>query len=129
MSLRLWGPPVGGEATVHLWFIEFTIGFGPDRRSGAPALDWGGFQGMLPPPKNRVRTIAGAGYTGEGAPPTRTAAKPWLVDNGGFTFTADSQVPVSQLFLDQGTSTPVATDEGVDILPMRKTGQVSEMRV
>ncbi|MDH6110665.1 hypothetical protein P3T34_002880 [Kitasatospora sp. MAP12-44] len=96
VSVRVWGPAVGGEATVHLWFISFTIGFGAKRRSQAPALDWGGFQGMLPPPENMVSTTAIAGYEGEGAPATRGAIKPWLVSNGGFTFTADTQGPRQQ---------------------------------
>ncbi|MGW0312610.1 DUF6603 domain-containing protein [Streptomyces flavidovirens] len=129
VSVRVWGPAVGGEATVHLWFISFTIGFGAGRRNQTPALDWGGFQGMLPPPENMVRTTAIAGYTGEGAPPTRGAVKPWLVSNGGFTFTADTQAPVSKVFLDQGSTTPVATDAPVDILPMHVRGKGSELRI
>ncbi|OEJ30032.1 DUF6603 domain-containing protein [Streptomyces subrutilus] len=104
VSVRVWGPAVGGEATVHLWFISFTIGFGADRRNQTPALDWGGFQGMLPPPENMVRTTAIAGYTGEGAPATRSAVKPWLVSNGGFTFTADSQAPLSKIYLNQAAT-------------------------
>ncbi|MEU9402800.1 DUF6603 domain-containing protein [Streptomyces sp. NPDC048242] len=129
VSLRVWGPAVGGEATVHLWFISFTIGFGAKRRSTPPALDWGGFQGMLPPPENMVRTTAVAGYTGEGAAPTRGATKPWLVSSGGFTFTSDTQAPVSKIFLDKTSTAPVATDSPVDILPMDLTGRTSELRI
>ncbi|GAA2156901.1 hypothetical protein GCM10009760_58400 [Kitasatospora kazusensis] len=131
VSVRIWGPAVGGEATVHLWFISFTIGFGAARRDKVPALDWGGFQGMLPPPENMVRTTAIAGYTGEGAPATRGAIKPWLVSSGGFTFTADTQAPVSKVYLNQGSDTlEAATDEQqVDILPMHLRGKGSELRV
>ncbi|MFD5547383.1 DUF6603 domain-containing protein [Streptomyces goshikiensis] len=130
VSVRIWGPAVGGEATVHLWFISFTIGFGADRRSQAPALDWGGFQGMLPPPENMVRTTAVAGYTGEGAPAIRGDVKPWLVSNGGFTFTADTRAPVSKVYLNQGTDTvEAATDTVVDILPMHVRGKGSELRI
>ncbi|MDX3696423.1 hypothetical protein PV726_40230 [Streptomyces europaeiscabiei] len=129
VSIRIWGPAVGGEATVHLWFISFTIGFGADRRSEVPALDWGGFQGMLPPPGNMVRTTAIAGYTGEGAPATRGDVKPWLVSSGGFTFTADTRAPVSKVYLDQGSTTAVATDRTVDILPMHLQCKASELRV
>ncbi|WP_251016010.1 DUF6603 domain-containing protein [Streptomyces sp. ISL-99] len=128
VSVRIWGPAVGGEATVQLWFISFTIGFGADRREHTPALDWGGFQGMLPPPQNMVRTTAVAGYTGEGAPATRDAVKPWLVSNGGFTFTADTQAPVSKVFLGD-SDIPVATDSPVDVLPMHTRGKGSELRV
>ncbi|OKJ21773.1 hypothetical protein AMK21_10170 [Streptomyces sp. CB00316] len=130
VSVRVWGPAVGGEATVHLWFISFTIGFGADRRNHTPALDWGGFQGMLPPPENMVRTTAIAGYAGEGAPATRGAVKPWLVSNGGFTFTADTQAPVSKVYLNQGSDTIEATTgDAVDILPMHLLGKGSELRV
>ncbi|MFF4174208.1 DUF6603 domain-containing protein [Streptomyces sp. NPDC001744] len=130
VSIRIWGPAVGGEATVHLWFISFTIGFGAGRRDQTPALDWGGFQGMLPPPENMVRTTAIAGYTGEGAPATRGAVKPWLVSNGGFTFTADTQAPVSKVYLNQGTDTvEAASDSAVDILPMHVRGKGSELRI
>ncbi|MFF4456614.1 DUF6603 domain-containing protein [Streptomyces goshikiensis] len=129
VSVRVWGPAVGGEATVHLWFISFTIGFGAARRNQPPALDWGGFQGMLPPPENMVRTAPIAGYTGEGAPATRGDVKPWLVSNGGFTFTADTQAPISRVYLDQSSTTPVATGDAVDILPMHARGKGSELRV
>lgn len=130
VSVRVWGPAVGGEATVHLWFISFTIGFGADRRDSEPALGWGGFQGMLPPPENMVRTTPIAGYTGEGAPATRGEVKPWLVSNGGFTFTADTQAPVSKVYLNQGSDTvEVASDTAVDILPMHLQGKGSELRI
>jgi hypothetical protein len=129
VSVRVWGPPVGGEATVHLWFVSFTIGFGHRRRDGAPALGWGGFQGMLPAPETMVRTTPVTGYVGEGAPATRGATKPWLVDSGGFTFTADTQAPVSAVYLDESGTTPVFTDDGLDILPMRLRDKGSELRV
>jgi hypothetical protein len=130
VSVRVWGPAVGGEATVHLWFISFTIGFGAGRRDQTPALDWGGFQGMLPPPENMVRTIPIAGYAGEGAPATRGAVKPWLVSNGGFTFTADTQAPISKVYLNQGgDSVEVASGTVVDVLPMHERGKDSELRV
>ncbi len=130
VSVRIWGPAVGGEATVHLWFISFTIGFGASRRNHTPALDWGGFQGMLPPPENMVRTTAIAGYTGEGTPATRGDVKPWLVSNGGFTFTADTQAPVSKVYLNQGADTvEAASGTTVDILPMHVRGKGSELRI
>ncbi|MFE1788634.1 DUF6603 domain-containing protein [Streptomyces sp. NPDC059525] len=130
VSVRIWGPAVGGEATVHLWFISFTIGFGAGRRNQAPALDWGGFQGMLPPPENMVRSTPIAGYEGEGAPATRGAVKPWLVNNGGFTFTADTQAPVSTVYLNQGDDTvEVASGTTVDVLPMHERSKGSELRI
>ncbi|MEU1376886.1 DUF6603 domain-containing protein [Streptomyces triculaminicus] len=131
VDVRVWGPAVGGEATVHLWFISFTIGFGAERRSKPPALGWGGFQGMLPPPTNMVRTLPVSGYTGESVPDATAGSgvKPWLVDSGGFTFTADTQAPVSKLYLDRDSTSPVDSGAAVDILPMHLTGKESELRV
>ncbi|MEU9472200.1 DUF6603 domain-containing protein [Streptomyces avermitilis] len=132
VDVRVWGPAVGGEATVHLWFISFTIGFGAERRSEEPALGWGGFQGMLPAPQTMVRTTAVAGYTGEGAPSTGLndgGVKVWLVNSGGFTFTADTQGPVSAVYLDKTGTTPVATDSPVNILPMHVQNRQSHLRV
>ncbi|MEW2373929.1 DUF6603 domain-containing protein [Streptomyces sp. NPDC006656] len=130
VSVRIWGPAVGGEATVHLWFVSFTIRFGAARRSQVPALDWSGFKDMLPPPQTMVRTTAIAGYAGEGAPDTPGAVKPWLVSSGGFTFTADTQAPLSKIYLNQGSDTvEAASDTTVDILPMHLQGKGSELRV
>ncbi|MFF7726685.1 DUF6603 domain-containing protein [Streptomyces sp. NPDC008001] len=129
ISGRVWGPPVGGEFTVHLWFVSFTVGFGSPRRNTPPALDWGGFQGMLPPPQNMVRTVANAGYAGDGAPAEPGAVKPWLAGNGGLTFTADTQAPVGKLFLDRTGTEPVAAGDTLDILPMRLRDRDSELRV
>ncbi|MFI9319266.1 DUF6603 domain-containing protein [Kitasatospora aureofaciens] len=131
VDVRVWGPSVGGEATVHLWFISFTIGFGAERRNKQPALGWGGFQGMLPPPTNMVRTLPVSGYTGESVPGAAAAsgAKPWLVDSGGFTFTADTQAPVSALYLDEDSTSPVEAGQVLDILPMQARGLASELRV
>ncbi|GAA5610154.1 hypothetical protein Spla01_01290 [Streptomyces platensis] len=130
-SVRVWGPAVGGEATVHLWFISFTFGFGAERRSEKPALGWGGFQGMLPQPKHIIRTVPGPGYAGESTPDAAadSDAKPWLVNSGGFTFTTDTQAPVSTLYLDRDSTTPVDTGTAVDILPMHVQGKESELRV
>ncbi|MFE3776168.1 DUF6603 domain-containing protein [Streptomyces sp. NPDC059122] len=130
VSVRVWGPPVGGEATVHLWFISFTIGFGKGRDNTPPPLDWGGFQGMLPAPETMVRTMAGSGLLGEEPSAPRSEGKAWLVDNAGFQFTADSQAPVNKLFLNRTSTTPVATaDDQINILPMQETGRDSELRV
>lgn len=76
-----------------------------------------------------VRTTPVTGYVGEGAPSTRVGTAPWLVDSGGFTFTADTQAPVSRLYLDRDSTTPVETDDTLDILPMRLKDRQSELRV
>ncbi|OPC77911.1 hypothetical protein B4N89_37315 [Embleya scabrispora] len=130
VSVRVWGPPVGGEATVHLWFISFTIGFGKPRDNTPPPLDWGGFQGTLPAPQHMVRSTAGPGLIGEGpAPATRSGRKPWIVDNAGFRFTADTQVPVTKVYLGKTGTVDVAGGGPIDILPMGLRDRQSELRV
>ncbi|MEU3904035.1 DUF6603 domain-containing protein [Streptomyces goshikiensis] len=130
VSMRLWGPAVGGEARIHLWFVSFTIGFGAARRDQTPALDWSGFKDMLPAPQTMVRTTAIAGYEGEGAPDEAGGIKPWLASSGGLTFTADTQAPLSKIHLNQGADTVEAADgTAVDILPMHLRGKDSELRI
>ncbi|MFE5326045.1 DUF6603 domain-containing protein [Embleya sp. NPDC056575] len=130
VSVRAWGPPVGGEATVHLWFISFTIGFGRKRDDTPPPLGWFGFQGTLPVPQHMVRSTAGAGLIGETpAGTTRSERKPWIVDNAGFRFTADTQVPVSKVYLSRTGTEDVAGGPPIDILPMALKDRQSELRV
>jgi hypothetical protein len=39
-SLALWGPPTGGSVHVSWYIISFTVGFGADRSSAPPPLEW-----------------------------------------------------------------------------------------
>lgn len=47
-TINIWGPSTGGKAHVHLWFVSFTIAFGPGRTSIGHTVDWAGFSSMLP---------------------------------------------------------------------------------
>ena len=52
VSLRLWGPPFGGTAQVHLSVISFTIGFGAGPSAKPPTLSWRKFRDSFLPPAN-----------------------------------------------------------------------------
>ncbi|WP_344583834.1 DUF6603 domain-containing protein [Streptomyces lunalinharesii] len=127
VSLRIFGPPTGGEATVHLWFISFTIRFGARRDSGDDLLDWDGFKDMLPPPDNLVRIHPGPGLISDGAV-GGGSDEAWLVSSAGFTFTIDSAVPITELYLDDAT-TPAERGERVGVRPMGETDRTSTQRV
>ncbi len=124
VDLRLWGPPVGGEATVHLWFISFTIGFGTDRVGEPAALDWTEFQELLPPSENTVRVTATSGLLpGPGAPASRRPSADWQASAAGFVFTTETVVPASKLYVDG-----VLVGSGPDLVirPMRLAELTSE---
>ncbi|MFB6566413.1 DUF6603 domain-containing protein [Streptomyces noursei] len=127
VSLRVFGPPTGGEATVHLWFIEFTIRFGARRDSADDRLDWEGFKEMLPPPDNLVRIHPGPGLISDGAVGDGSD-EAWLVTSAGFTFTVDSAVPITELYLDSANA-PTERGDRFGVRPMRETGRTSTQRV
>ncbi|WP_331766665.1 DUF6603 domain-containing protein [Embleya sp. NBC_00896] len=130
VSLRVWGPPTGGEATIHLWFISFTIGFGADRQGTGNELDWDRFKDMLPPADNTVRAIPGAGLISDRVVATRGARRvdAWQTSTAGFEFSTDSAVPVTALYLGTGT-TAVETGSPLNIRPMGQSGRTSVQRV
>ncbi|WP_323178866.1 DUF6603 domain-containing protein [Streptomyces sp. NBC_00568] len=128
-SLTVWGPPTGGRAKIKLWFISFTIGFGRDREADSNALDWPGFREMLPPGDNAVRMLPGAGLIAD-RPPWVTGTRSsddeaWQVSSAGFAFSTDSAVPVTELYVNTATGSPVERGSKLDIRPMAKTGLTS----
>ncbi|MEU6554295.1 DUF6603 domain-containing protein [Streptomyces sp. NPDC046915] len=132
VSLRVWGPPTGGQAKIHLWFISFTVGFGKDRDTDDNALTWSDFRTMLPPGDAAVRVMPGAGlisdrlYGGDG---TRAVEDAWQVSSAGFTFSTDSAVPVTELYLNTGTSSPTERGSKLNIRPMQLSERTSTQRV
>ncbi|WP_405892854.1 hypothetical protein OG272_06760 [Streptomyces sp. NBC_00104] len=128
IDLHLWLPPFGGRATVKLWFISFSFGFGSSRDS-TPAVDWPEFRTQIPAP---VRVIPNEGLLADadqGEIARRAAAKePALVSSAGFTFTTEAGIPASHLYINERLIKQ--SDEGsIDIRPMRKTGVTSAHRV
>ncbi|MFJ2194121.1 DUF6603 domain-containing protein [Kitasatospora sp. NPDC087861] len=123
-SLSLFGPPTGGEATVHLWFISFTIKFGAKRDEGAKYLDWAGFQDMLPPPGSLVQIHAGAGLISDD-PVGGGHGQAWLVSSAGFDFNVESAVPITEMYLDRRSHAPVERGSRIGVRPMGETGRTS----
>lgn len=129
VDLQLWGPTFGGAAKVHLWFVSFTINFGKARASQDRALDWAGFRDMLPPPESAVRVVPGAGLTENTHTDGTRADGAWEVSAAGFSFTTDSAVPVTQLYLGATAGTPTETGSTLNIRPMQATARTSVQRV
>ncbi|MEZ0095066.1 DUF6603 domain-containing protein [Streptacidiphilus sp. EB129] len=132
VSLSVWGPPTGGQAKIHLWFISFTINFGNKRDADTNALDWPGFREMLPPPDTTVRVIPGAGLIADRpqlTDGTLSDDDAWQVSSAGFTFATDSAVPVGELYLTRSGGSPVEPTSKLNIRPMQKTNLTSVQRV
>ncbi|QDO45845.1 hypothetical protein FNV62_55045 [Streptomyces sp. RLB3-17] len=135
VSLSLWGPPTGGKAKIHLWFISFTIGFGKSRDLDDNELAWSDFRTMLPPPETAVRVLPGAGLLTDRpqAPDGETRSsgdeQAWQVSTAGFTFSTDSAVPVSELYLTPSGGNPAETGGKLNIRPMGRTDLTSTQRV
>lgn len=124
VSLSVWGPPTGGEAKIHLWFISFTIGFGAKRDADTNALDWPAFREMLPPSDTAVRVLPGAGLIADrpqSADGTLSDDDAWQVSSAGFTFSTDSAVPVGELYLTRSGGSPAERGSKLNIRPMDKT--------
>ncbi|KAL6805021.1 hypothetical protein GGI42DRAFT_367913 [Trichoderma sp. SZMC 28013] len=47
-DVDLYGPPLAGVAHIHVWFIDFSVHFGPSKRT-SPKLDWGKFHKLFNP--------------------------------------------------------------------------------
>ncbi|MEV0032676.1 DUF6603 domain-containing protein [Nocardia sp. NPDC050793] len=129
VHLEVWGPPTGGTARIKLWFISFTINFGNGRAGASNELDWPGFSALLPPAENNVRVLPGAGLLVEKHPATRTLANDyWEVSASGFTFTTDTTVPLTKIFLGTATA-PAESGSTVNLRPTRWRGVTSNQRV
>ncbi|MFD9356108.1 DUF6603 domain-containing protein [Streptomyces sp. NPDC060031] len=129
VSLRIWGPPTGGEARVKVWFVSFTINFGHAARGqGDKTLDWPGTRAMLPEPGARARLRPGDGLISEGTPDNPHQGD-WLVKASGFTFGTDTQVPLSRIELATTGADEVVDGSPFGVHPMRATGLNTRQRI
>ncbi|MGF6885075.1 hypothetical protein ABIA39_003350 [Nocardia sp. GAS34] len=128
VALGIWGPPTGGQAKVKLWFISFTINFGSGRGSADKVLDWPGFAAMLPPAENNVRVLPGSGLLVEKHPGMQRADDYWEVSANGFSFSSDTTVPITNLYLGAAT-TAAESGAAVNIRPMARQSLTSNQRV
>ncbi|MFD4938314.1 DUF6603 domain-containing protein [Streptomyces virginiae] len=128
VSLRVWGPPTGGEARVKVWFVSFSINFGSPVRGSDKTLDWPGTRAMLPEPGARARLRPGDGLITEGTPDNPHRGD-WLVEASGFTFGTDTQVPLSRIELATAGADVVFQGSEFGVHPMRVTGLSARQRV
>ncbi|WP_438485438.1 DUF6603 domain-containing protein [Streptomyces sp. S186] len=103
VDVHMYGPPLGGTARVHLWFISFSLHFGSD---GPPqrAVAWKDFEKQLPPPQKSLTLNA---VSGRQPTPPGDDDTVWYVGTHGFTFASRSAVPATVLTLgEQGANKP-----------------------
>ncbi|MFF2127100.1 DUF6603 domain-containing protein [Streptomyces olivochromogenes] len=130
VSLRVWGPPTGGQARVKVWFISFTINFGSSPRGSGSGndLDWPSARAMLPEPGARARLRPGDGLITEGDP-DNPGQGDWLVKASGFTFGTDTQVPLSSIELATTGDDVVIDGQRFGLHPMGVTNLSTNQRV
>ncbi|WP_338930787.1 DUF6603 domain-containing protein [Streptomyces netropsis] len=128
VDLDLWGPPVGGIATVHLWCIDFDVEFGakPDK---AKEVSWAEFQEQLPARDRmlRITPLTGILPEDEATRALRRAAGDdrWVVSADGFSFSTTTPVPASKATV----TTKEVDGKPLDIRPMAVTGLASEHKL
>ncbi|RLV04501.1 transcriptional regulator [Streptomyces griseocarneus] len=127
VDLDLWGPPVGGIATVHLWCIDFDVSFGAGRDPRAKEASWSDVQEQLPARDEmlRITPLAGILPEDETVRARRRARGDdrWVVSADGFSFSTATPVPASRITVG---STVVPGGKRLDIRPMGVTGLASE---
>ncbi|WKU49036.1 transcriptional regulator [Streptomyces sp. VNUA116] len=126
VDLDLWGPPVGGIATVHLWCISFDVSFGADPDTRAKDVSWTEFQEQLPARDEMLRITPVTGILPEEeAVKSRRRANGddrWVVSADGFSFSTATPVPASKATV----TTKEFDGPALDIRPMAVTGLASE---
>ncbi|MDQ3982849.1 MAG: hypothetical protein M3271_09255, partial [Actinomycetota bacterium] len=140
-SLSIWGPPMAGTVTVHLWCVSFTVAFGSGSpNAAAEPLPWAkdsgaDFKSLLPAAPDVVKVTAVAGLAGT-LPADPGGSKKWVVRARDFRFATQSAVPVSHLrygdtpATEPGTPLVDYTDPKLlDIRPMGKVGLTSVHRL
>ncbi|WKK24182.1 hypothetical protein QZH56_00340 [Streptomyces olivoreticuli] len=130
VDLTVWGPPLGGRATVHLWFVSFTFGFGNDRSSPA-GIGWDEFRIQLPAP---AAVTLEHGLLAD-ASPAETAARsaadqPDLVSRDGFTVTLTTTTPNTRITVNNNDYThPVHGTPDYGRLPSARPMHEGEIAV
>lgn len=122
VDLDLWGPPVGGIATVHLWCIDFDVSFGAGANPTPPPARWEDVQQQLPARDQllRITPLTGILPEDESVTARRLAAGDgrWVVSSDGFSFSTTTALPASQA----SAGSRQATGKPLDIRPMNVTG-------
>ncbi|MEU1310560.1 DUF6603 domain-containing protein [Streptomyces cinnamoneus] len=130
VDLDLWGPPVGGIATVHLWCIDFDVAFGAAPDTPAKDVSWSEVQEQLPAREQMLRITPLTGILPEDEA-TRARRRDsgddrWVVSADGFSFSTATAVPASGATVQ---TTDVPGGKPLDIRPMHATGLASEHKL
>ncbi|MCC3770357.1 DUF6603 domain-containing protein [Streptomyces sp. UNOC14_S4] len=127
VDIDLWGPPVGGIATVHLWCIDFDVSFGASRDTRAKEAGWSDVQEQLPARAEMLRITPLTGILPEDetvrAHRLDSGDDRWVVSADGFSFSTTTPVPASKMTIGETT---VPGGKPLDIRPMGDTGLASE---
>ncbi len=71
-SLKLWGPPFAGTATVDLGVMSFTIAFGAAKRATSTSIGWTEFRNSFLPPEPGTLTQSQQLEVSNGNTPTQS---------------------------------------------------------
>ncbi|MFJ8310252.1 MULTISPECIES: DUF6603 domain-containing protein [unclassified Streptomyces] len=122
VDVDLWGPPVGGIATVHLWCIDFDVSFGASAGRKPEAVNWNEFQEQLPARDQmlRITPLTGILPETEDVRARRRAAGDdrWVVSADGFSFATATALPASEAT----AGSRRVEGKTLDIRPMEATG-------
>ncbi len=116
VNVQMWGPEFGGQATVRLWIISFTVNFGADNEGPSTLIEWEDFEKYFLPNDEESENRKRAGQLFEAANDsgskeivkinvnaglkekiTEGGVEYWIVDPGTFAFNTESAIPASQI--------------------------------
>ncbi|WP_264925138.1 DUF6603 domain-containing protein [Streptomyces sp. A012304] len=133
LSLNVWLPPFGGEATAHLPFgIDVSLGFGAPKSDRPSPLTWRQFIDQQLPARaeTRLRATPSGGMQPLGGPAadepgrgpeadtTADADASWIVAPHGFSFTTDCAVPSTAIEVNGNAPDGMDGDRRLDVRPM-----------
>ncbi|WP_162889900.1 DUF6603 domain-containing protein [Streptomyces olivoreticuli] len=128
-DIHLWGPPTGGEVTVHVLGIGLTVSFGEHASVPDPVLDWEQFTGLLPDRAQAVQLFPAGGLLPpppapiDAHPPEQDPTAAWAVSSHGFALETRTVIPASQLVVGKEPLAPDRTRSGLNIRPMGPQAQ------
>lgn len=131
-TIDMWGPPIGGLATIELWIATIKIGFGSDRQTQPDYIGFTSFSELLPqdskavpaptqsvnaavnddttvPFNNVLKLVATKGQLPVQAPEGR-----WLVRGNAFRLDVQTVWPVMNLHLSTGGTAAVVPAPTLD---------------
>ncbi|WP_328742873.1 hypothetical protein OG436_28900 [Streptomyces caniferus] len=131
IDLSLWMPPLGGRATVKVWFISFSFDIGAKRKP-LDAAKWPEVREQLPEPLS----ITPLGGLLADVDPGELAARraeqaPVLIAAAGFAAAVETVIPATQIYLnDEPYESAGSPDDRISIRPMRERESItSEFRI